>query len=88
VSPELEEADAVPRIEQTINVSTHFHQQLPANELRTSRRPDNLAPRTFFLERPFFLLRKALNEPCVEAITTPAPGRLKLKIANSQNLGL
>lgn len=47
-----------------------------------------MAPRTFFLERPFYTLATAVNSPCLEWVSEVQPGRLKLKIANNQNLSL
>lgn len=63
--------------------------QLPANELRTVRRPDNMAPRTFFLDSPRTLLLEALDRPCLELPPPPTdPSRLKLRIVNSKKLSL
>lgn len=61
---------------------------MPANELRTVRRPDAMAPRTFFLDTQYQLLSEGLNQPCLEQITPTDPGKLKLKIVNSKNLTL
>lgn len=61
---------------------------MPANELRTVRRPDTMTPRTFFLDRPLLLLPPSLNRPCYESISPSDPGKLKLKIVNSKNLTL
>ena len=47
-------------LELTQPISRH----LPANELRTSRRPEHMVPRTFFLQRPPRLLPAPLNLPC------------------------
>jgi hypothetical protein len=72
-----------------LDLPKRIRDHLPANELRTVRRPDNMAPRTFFLDCPRALLPDALNRPCLELPPTPAePVRLKLRIANSKNLSL
>ncbi len=63
--------------------------KLPANELRTVRRPENMAPRTFFLDSPRTLLFEAIDRPCLELPPQPTDAaRLKLRIVNSKNLSL
>ena len=71
-----------------IDINKKINEQMPANELRTVRRPDVMAPRTFFLDTQYQLLSDALNQPWVEQITPTDPGKLKLKIVNSKNLTL
>jgi hypothetical protein len=74
-----------------LDLPKRIKEQLPANELRTVRRPDNMAPRTFFLDYTRTLLPEALNKPCFELPPPPPPpdpARLKLRIVNSKNLSL
>ena len=47
-----------------------------------------MAPRTFHLERPFYLLSKAINESCTELTSEVDNSKLKLKIVNKGNLTL
>jgi hypothetical protein len=56
---------------------------MPANELRATLRPENMAPRTFYLERPLYLLKEALNESQYESITQVSAVKQKLRIKNS-----
>jgi hypothetical protein len=74
---------------QIVRLGKRIKEQLPANELRTVRRPDNMAPRTFFLDYTRTLLPQILNTPCLELPPLPTePARLKLRIVNSKNLPL
>lgn len=61
---------------------------MPANELRAALRPENLAPRTFYLDRPLYLLKEALNHPQQELVTQVQTEKQKLPICNSQNLSI
>ena len=47
-----------------------------------------MAPRTFFLERPFQKLINPMQEPCTEQVTEVDGGKLKLKVVNKNNLTL
>lgn len=58
------EIETVNKEEITVGLNHRFYQQLPPNELRTARRPDTMAPRTFFLERPFQKLINPMQQPC------------------------
>ena len=46
-----------------LQLNRRIHALMPANELRTVRRPENMLPRTFFLHRPFSLLPDSLITP-------------------------
>jgi len=61
---------------------------MPANELRIVHRPQTLAPRTFYLDRPFFLLRDELNAQCNEEVRDTKNNRQKQPICNSSNLSI
>jgi hypothetical protein len=61
---------------------------MPANELRAALRPENMAPRTFYLDRPLYLLRDALNQPQLESVTPVTAVKQKLRICNTQNLSI
>lgn len=61
---------------------------MPANELRIVHRPQNLAPRTFYLDRPLYLLRDCVNGPCEEEARDPQNNRQKQVICNSSNLSI
>jgi hypothetical protein len=61
---------------------------MPANELRAALRPENMAPRTFYLDRPLYLLKDALNQPQRESVSTVTAVRQKIGICNSQNLSI
>ena len=56
-------------MELTVEITKKINTVIPANELRTARRPDEMAPRTFYLDRPFYLLPEALNLPTQEQPT-------------------
>lgn len=87
IDPETDDIEQ-PQEDLTLNIPNRLPSELPANELRTVRRPDNIAPRTFFLERSFYQLKAPLNSPCQELPSLVETGKLKLKIANNQNLSL
>lgn len=83
------EETATQEVDMRLDIPKRIKEQLPANELRTVRRPDNMAPRTFFLDYTRTLLPQILNTPCLELPPLPTePARLKLRIVNSKNLPL
>lgn len=47
-----------------------------------------MAPRTFYLDRPFHLLPDILNHPSEETLTEVQTNKIKDKIQNTKNLSL
>lgn len=75
-------------IDLKIDISRKINQQLPANELRDFERPSVLLPRTFFLEKPLYLLPHPLNAPCSESLTKVQQNKLASSLTNPLNLPL